>query len=101
MLFKRLVRLKNLYGTVIKFKIGVLLMVNLVNGFCMGDATTKLCRLLNGTHWSSIMVVWLCKNHVEVFHNIDKEVTIQQQMADLSIVKACSCIFMFVVCMLD
>lgn len=39
MLFKRLVRLKNLYGTVIKFKIGVLLMVNLVNGLCMGDAT--------------------------------------------------------------
>lgn len=47
------------------------------------------------------MVVWLRKNHVGVFHNIDKEVTIQQQMADLSIVKACSCIFMFVVCMLD
>lgn len=60
---------------------------------------TKLCRLLNGTHWSSIMVVWLRKNHV--FHNTDKEVTIQQQVADLSIVKACSCIFMFVVCMLD
>lgn len=59
----------------------------------------KLCRLLNGTCSSSIMVVWLRKNHV--FHNTDKEITIQQQMADFSIVKACSCIFMFVVCVLD